>query len=181
MIMVQDTWAAIWTVGHSNRSLQVFLDLLAAHGVEQVADVRRFPGSRRLPHFGGQALEQALAARGIGYRHWPALGGRRGRPAPDSPNDGWRVAQFAAYADYMQTAAFRQGLEQLTDAATAYRTAIMCAEAVPWRCHRRLVADALLVAGWQVYDIMGEQPARAHALTPFARCRADGSLVYPAD
>lgn len=168
----------IWTVGHSNRDLDDFLDLLAGAGVEQIADVRRFPGSRRQPHFGGDALRALLAERGVGYVHVPDLGGRRGTPAPDSPNTGWRVASFGAYADHMATEAFEEGMAQLEAAALERRTAMMCSEAVPWRCHRRLVADALLVRGWEVLDIMAPGRVTPHALTDFARV-CDGALTYP--
>lgn len=169
----------IWTVGHSNRTLDEFLDLLAGEGVEGIADVRRFPGSRRQPHFGGAALREALGERGMGYEHFPALGGRRGTPAEGSPNTGWRVASFGAYADHMATETFDEGLERLEASATERRTAVMCSEAVPWRCHRRLVADALLVRGWEVLDILAPGRVAPHALTDFARV-CDGTLTYPA-
>lgn len=168
----------IWTVGHSNHDIDAFLALLERSGIERIADVRRFPGSRRLPHFGADALRETLAGHGIGYAHLPALGGRRGRPAADSPNTGWRVAQFAAYADYMQSGAFRQGLRELERIASERHTAMMCAEALPWRCHRRLVADALIVEGWAVRDIMGRGREEPRSLTDFARLQ-DGVLVYP--
>lgn len=170
----------IWTVGHSNRDPSDFLGLLDGAGVEQIADVRRFPGSRRQPHFGADALREALAERGIAYVHLPALGGRRGAPADDSPNTGWRVASFGAYADHMATEAFRGGLEQLERAALERRTAMMCSEAVPWRCHRRLVADALVVRGWEVLDVVAPGRVAPHALTDFARV-CDGALTYPPD
>lgn len=170
----------IWTVGHSNRALDDFLDLLGSEGIEQVADVRRFPGSRRQPHFSEGPLRKALAARGLGYAHFPALGGRRGKPAEGSPNTGWRVASFGAYADYMATAEFSEGLERLEAFAAGRPTAMMCSEAVPWRCHRRLVADALLVRGWEVLDLMAPGRAEPHALTAFARV-CDGALTYPAE
>ncbi|MEP0546920.1 MAG: DUF488 domain-containing protein [Rhodothermales bacterium] len=168
----------IWTVGHSNREPEDFLHLLVGAGVEQIADVRRFPGSRRQPHFGEDALRASLAGRTIAYAHFPALGGRRGTPAEDSPNTGWRVASFGAYADYMATEAFREGLERLEGFATERRTAMMCSEAVPWRCHRRLVADALLVRGWEALDIIAPGRAQPHTLTDFA-CVHDGALTYP--
>lgn len=170
----------IWTVGHSNRAPDAFLDLLEGTGIEQIADARRFPGSRRQPHFGADALRASLAGRGIGYVHLPALGGRRGTPAEDSPNTGWRVASFAAYADYMATEAFREGLERLEEIAAERRTAMMCSEAVPWRCHRRLIADALLVRGWEGLDVIGPGRVQPHALTDFA-CVLDGALTYPAE
>ncbi len=168
----------IWTIGHSNRSQDDFLALLAASGIQQIADIRRFPGSRRLPHFGHDELRHALGAQGVGYVHLPALGGRRGKPAADSPNTGWRVAQFAAYADHMQSREFRQGLHELAALAAERPTAMMCSEAVPWRCHRRLIADALLVEGWEVLDIMRRGQEEPRELTDFAQLQ-DGVLVYP--
>ena len=168
----------IWTIGHSSRELGEFVDLLREREIELLADVRRFPGSRRHPHFNEDALRAALADYAIYYRHFPALGGRRGKPTADSPNTGWRVDSFAAYADYMATAAFREALEQLEDEAAERRSAVMCAEAVPWRCHRRLIADALIVRGWEVIDIMGPGKAAPGRLTEFARLE-DGTLIYP--
>jgi uncharacterized protein (DUF488 family) len=169
----------IWTVGHSNRDLATFLDLLRSEAIESLADVRRFPGSRRHPQFAGEALVRALADVGIAYRHLAGLGGRRGKPAPGSPNAGWRVASFNAYADHMESPEFGADLEALVAAAEAHRVALMCSEAVPWRCHRRLIADALIVRGWSVRDILGRGQVRDHALTPFARV-VDGRLIYPA-
>lgn len=168
----------VWTVGHSNRPLEDFLMLLEQARIEQVADVRRFPGSRRWPHFSGDALRTSLAERGVGYVHLAELGGRRGTPAEGSPNTGWRVPSFAAYADYMATEPFERGRRALERLATEHRTAMMCSEAVPWRCHRRLIADALLVRGWEVLDILGKGRTEPRALTEFARVR-DGELTYP--
>lgn len=172
------TQATLWTVGHSSLALEDFLDLLAGAGLRQIADVRRFPGSRRHPHFSREPLSQALAARGIDYRHLPELGGRRGKPAADSPNTGWRVAQFAAYADHMASNEFAAGVAALTDYARAAPTAVMCAEAVPWQCHRRLIADLLTVHDWQVLDLMPQGRVTAHRLTDFARVEGD-RLIYP--
>lgn len=168
----------IWTVGHSNRSLDRFLELLGDADIEQIADVRRFPGSRRHPHFSADALREALAGRQIAYVHLPMLGGRRGTPAEDSPNTAWHVNSFAAYADYMATEMFAQGLASLEDLATERLTAMMCSEAVPWRCHRRLIADALIVRGWTVLDILGPGRVEQRPLTPFARVQ-NGTLIYP--
>lgn len=171
----------IYTVGHSTRSLDEFVGMLKAHGVAAVADVRRFAGSRRLPHFNAEHLAATLpgdAGRGLAYVPCPLLGGRR-KPEPGSVNDGWRNASFRAYADYMQTPAFADGLERLMDAARETPTAMMCAEAVPWRCHRSLIADALIVRGWTVLDVMSATKASPHKLTPFAR--VEGTRVtYPA-
>ena len=168
----------IWTVGHSNREIGAFVGLLEPRAISIIADVRRFPGSRRHPQFGPEALPASLASAGIGYRHFAGLGGRRGRPAPGSPNTGWRVDSFNAYADYMATDAFRDDLEALAALAEGGRVAIMCSEALPWRCHRRLIADALIVRGWSVLDIIGPGAPREHSLTPFARV-VEGRLSYP--
>ncbi len=167
----------IWTIGHSKHALDAFIELLRIHEIRFLADVRRYPGSRRNPHFGSAALSDALARHGIGYRHMPALGGRR-RPRPDSENTGWKSDQFRAYADYMQTPEFAAALDELEAVAGESSTAIMCAEAVPWRCHRRLIADTLTARGWQVLDIFDQSPARLHVITPFAAV-SDGKLTYP--
>lgn len=166
----------IYTVGHSTRPLDEFLALLARHEIAHVADVRAFPFSRRYPQFNRETLAAALAARGLVYSHHPALGGRR-TPRRDSPNYGWRNAGFRAYADYMQTEEFRLAIDGLLRAATAAPTAVMCAEAVPWRCHRSLIADALVTRDVDVRHILdaGERP---HALPPFAVVR-DGRVAYP--
>jgi uncharacterized protein (DUF488 family) len=167
----------IHTVGHSTRSLDELLAMLAAHGVRGIADVRRHAGSRRLPHFHADALAAELPARGFVYAPFPELGGRR-KPAPDSPNAGWRVASFRGYADFMQTEQFAGALASLTHAAERTPLAMMCAEAVPWRCHRSLIGDALLVRGWTVLDVMSATKASPHRLTPFAK--VDGPRVtYP--
>jgi len=174
-----NTTKRIWTIGHSNRSSEEFLDLLRAASMERVADVRRFPGSRAHPHFGAGPLAEALQAAGIEYRHFIELGGRRSRAKGDSPNRGWRVEAFNAFADTMATPQFAASLDELIASAEQTRTAIMCAEALPWRCHRRLIADALLIRGWQVQDIMGPGKSTPHLLTPFARVD-EGRLTYPA-
>ena len=163
----------IWTIGHSNRTLEEFLAVLAPARIESIADVRRFPGSRKWPHFGGEALRESLGAQGIAYLHLPELGGRRGRAASGSPNTAWRVESFNAYADHMQSEEFREGLARLMTSAEARRTAIMCSEAVPWRCHRRLIADALLVRGWEVVDLMSPTQQKPHPLTEFARVEGE--------
>ena len=149
-------------------SLDAFVDALASHGVTAVADVRRFPKSRRHPHFNDQALATELPRRGIAYWPFTSLGGRR-QPRPDSTNTAWRNDSFRGYADYMQTAEFKCALDELARQAETRPTAVMCAEAVPWRCHRSLIADALLVRGWRVLDILGPAKASAHELTRFAR------------
>ena len=170
--------ARIWTIGHSTRSLEEFIDLLSGHGIDFLADVRRLPGSRRFPHFDRETLEPALGARGIDYHHLPQLGGRR-RPAPDSVNLGWRNTAFRGYADYMQTPPWCEGLAELLALADRRALAMMCSEAVPWRCHRSLIADALTIRGIEVLDILGNGPAKPHRLTPFARVDGD-RLTYPA-
>jgi hypothetical protein len=159
------------------RPLAEFLACLHAHGVRQLVDVRTFPGSRRHPQYGAAALARALAADGIGYVHLPALGGRR-RPRPDSPNDAWRNQSFRGYADHMATPEFAAGLAELLALAAAAPTAIMCAEAVPWRCHRSLIADALLAREVAVVDIFSETVARPHKLSPIAVV-TDGEVRYP--
>ncbi len=172
----------IYTVGHSTRTLDEFLALLREHGIRTLVDVRRFPGSRRHPHFGGGALAASLAAEGIGYAHEPDLGGRRAVPgdAPPSPNGAWRNPAFRAYADHMGTAEFRAALERVMERGRAAPTTIMCAEAVPWRCHRRLIADALLARGVPVTDLLGPGRSGPHAPTPGAVLRPDGGVEYPA-
>lgn len=169
----------IFTIGHSNRSLEDFLALLEGEQIELLADIRRFPASRAHPHFNADNLKAALNEVGIAYEHFAGLGGRRGTRLPDSPNNGWRVDSFNRYADYMATDDFAGALDVLMAAATKYRTAIMCSEAVPWRCHRRLVADALIVRGWEVRDIISSGPAKPHDLTPFAKVEGT-QLSYPA-
>jgi uncharacterized protein (DUF488 family) len=168
----------VYTVGHSTRTLDEFLGLLAAHGVAGIADVRSFPASRRHPHFGRAALAEALAAAGIGYDWLPMLGGRR-TPGPDSPHTAWRVAGFRGFADYMDTAEFRTGLARLVALAAARPTAVLCAEAVPWRCHRQLIADALVVRGVEVLHLLAPGVVRRHVLSPLARVEGE-RLVYDA-
>jgi uncharacterized protein (DUF488 family) len=167
----------IWTIGHSTRAIQDFLALLTAHGIERLVDIRSIPQSRRHPQFGGTALAESLAGAGIAYTHVPGLGGRR-RPRADSTNTAWRHPSFRGYADYMQTGAFVTALDQLIALAAGERVAIMCAEAVPWRCHRQLVADALAARGLEAREIESATRTRTHVLTPWAR--VDGNQVtYP--
>jgi uncharacterized protein (DUF488 family) len=169
----------IHTVGHSTRSLDELLAMLAAHGVRGIADVRRFAASRRLPHFHSDALATELPLRGFAYVPLPELGGRR-KPAPDSPNAGWRNTSFRGYADHMASGEFAEGLQQLMHAAERTPLAMMCAEAVPWRCHRSLIGDALLVRGWTVLDVMSPTKATPHRLTPFAKVEGT-CITYPPD
>jgi uncharacterized protein (DUF488 family) len=169
----------LWTVGHSTQSLDQFVGLLAAHDIEMVADVRRYPGSRRWPHFARETLAESLAARGLGYDWFPELGGRR-PPRADSANTAWRNAGFRGYADYMATEPFAEGLARLADLGCGLRTAIMCAEAVWWRCHRALIADGLRWAGFEVYHILGLGSSVLHPYTSAARITTEGFLSYAA-
>jgi len=168
----------VWTVGHSTRALNAFVELLTRYRLEAIADVRRFPGSRRYPQYAGPALAASLAEHGIDYRWLPLLGGRR-RAAADSPNTAWRNAAFRGYADYIQTADFAEGVEQLLELAGRARTAIMCAEAVWWRCHRALIADVLRVRGIEVVHILDLEHTTVHPFTSAARI-VDGRLTYAA-
>ena len=173
------TPATVWTVGHSTRPWEDFLAVLGAHGIEALADVRRFPASRRHPHFHREVMQTALPAAGIDYLWLPQLGGRRS-PRPDSPNTGWRNASFRGYADHLGSAEFADGLAQLLALGARRRTAMMCSEAVWWRCHRGLVSDVLKLQGIEVLHIESAAPAREHPWTPPARV-VDGVLAYPAD
>jgi uncharacterized protein (DUF488 family) len=157
----------IYTIGHSTRTLESFVDLLKVHSVRQLADVRTVPRSKRHPHFGAEALAKSLAEAGIVYRHFPELGGLR-KPRRDSTNNGWRVEGFRGYADYMETPSFEHALDGLLKFATV-PTAVMCAEAVWWRCHRRLIADALVARGIGVRHITSQAAPAAHEMTDFAR------------
>lgn len=168
---------AIYSVGHSNRSLEAFLEILRGHGVAAVADVRAYPASRRWPHFGREALAASLAVAGIGYEWLPALGGRRQGRGEASPHTAWTVEAFRHYADYAETPEFAAGLAHLVALAAAAPSAFLCAEALWWQCHRRLIADQLVLAGHRVLHI--ETPTRAveHRLPSFARIER-GRLVY---
>ena len=171
----------IFTIGHSTRHLDEFVALLRQSGVTLLVDVRSVPRSRAVPQFNEDTLPAALAREGIGYRHLPALGGRRHhrRDAPPSPNGLWRVAAFRAYADYAGSAEFRGGVDELRTLAAHDRCAIMCAEAVWWRCHRRIVADHWLAGGGQVEHILGPGRIVPAALTPGARVTTVGAVIYP--
>lgn len=169
----------VWTIGHSVRTADELIAALRAYDIEVVADVRRFPGSRRLPQFAASALEVELGAAGIAYCSLPALGGRR-RPLRDSPNDGWRVAAFRGYADYLATEDFANGLMELLMIAHGFRTAVMCAEVLWWRCHRRLIADVLVTLGIRVMHIRDATTVEEHRLSAPARL-VRGTLSYSAD
>lgn len=168
----------IWTIGHSTRDWAQFLGLLAGHGIEAIADVRRFPGSRRYPWFASETMADALPAAGVAYLWLPQLGGRR-RMQPGSRNDGWHNAAFQGYADHTASAEFSEGLARLLAFAAQRPTALLCAEAVWWRCHRRLIADLLLHLGVEVLHIIDDKPAQPHPLHPDARPAGD-RLIYPA-
>lgn len=168
----------IHTIGHSTRALDRFLGLLRLHNINLLVDVRRWPSSRRFPHFGREALMTSLAREGIGYVWREDLGGYR-RPSPESPNTAWRVGAFRAYADFMLTAAFDQIMEEIQRPAERQHMAIMCSEAVPWRCHRQLLADAFVVRGWSVRHIL-DDGCEAHRLPPFAH-PSGTRILYPAE
>ena len=174
-----DTACEVPTVGHSTRPIDEFLALLVAHGVTQLVDVRTVPRSRHNPQFNGDALAASLEGAGIGYVHAPGLGGFR-RAAPDSPNAGWRNLSFRGYADYMQSPEFAENLFGLIELARQDRVALMCAEAVPWRCHRSLIADALAVHGVPTCEIASATRLQPHRLTPFA-CVCGLDITYPPD
>jgi len=169
----------ILTIGHSTRTLQEFIGLLQAQGVTRVVDVRTVPRSRHNPQFNKDSLPGDLKKAGLGYVHLPGLGGRR-HAKLDSLNVGWRNASFRGYADYMQTPEFEQSLEELLQLAKQHRIALMCAEAVPWRCHRSLIADALLVRGIRTEDIMSPTRRTVHTLTSFAKVRGT-TITYPVE
>lgn len=167
----------LYTIGHSTRTFEQFLALLKAFDIQRVVDVRTIPKSRRYPQFGQDMLSPALQEAGIGYTRLEKLGGLR-HTTKDSINTGWRNLSFRGYADYMSTNAFQEGLQQLMSLAEKQRVAIMCAEAVPWRCHRSLIADALTLQGWEVLHIQSRKTAKPHELTPFLKV-VDGKMVYP--
>jgi uncharacterized protein (DUF488 family) len=170
----------IWTIGHSTRAIDEFISLLEENEIKLLADVRAWPGSKRYPQFNKDALAESLNAHGIGYQHFPELGGKR-KSKPDSRNTAWRNASFRGYADYMETEQFQKGIERLLDvAAEAGPTAIMCAEAVWWRCHRSLIADYLKARGVEVLHIFGANKVELHPYTSAARI-VNGELTYAAD
>lgn len=168
--------STIWTIGHSTRPIDAFLELLAHYRLEAVADVRRFPGSRRHPQYAEMALSAVLTEQGVAYRWLPALGGRR-RPLPDSPNTGWRDASFRGYADHIASTEFSLGMEELVEFSSRLRTTLMCAEAMWWRCHRALIADVLRVRGIEVVHILDSKHTVVHPYTAPARL-VHGRLSY---
>jgi len=167
----------IYTIGHSTRTLEEFETLLERFGIQRLIDVRTVPKSRHVPHFNKDNLPGALAMRKIDYRHMKILGGLR-KPAKDTINLGWRHSGFRGFADHMRTEEFRSGMAALLELAVKEKTAIMCAEAVPWRCHRSLISDALTVRGWQVEHILSLTSAHLHQVTPFAVVEGE-SITYP--
>jgi uncharacterized protein (DUF488 family) len=169
----------VMTIGHSTHTVNEFIHLLQAHGATCVVDVRTVPQSRHNPQFNKASLPRLLKKVGVEYVHMPGLGGLR-HAKGDSPNAGWRNASFRGYADYMQTPEFAQSLEELIRLANQNRLVLMCAEAVPWRCHRSLIADALLVRGIRTEDIMSATHRQVHTLTPFARVRGT-TITYPTE
>jgi uncharacterized protein (DUF488 family) len=169
----------IFTIGHSTHSINEFIEWLKAHNIKEIVDVRSIPMSRYNPQFNSDALKQSLQQANIKYKLLKKLGGLR-RASKDSINLGWRNVSFRGFADYMAEPEFSEGLEMLTQISKTRTTAIMCAEAVPWRCHRSLIADALIKKGWLVRDIMSRTIATRHTLTPFLKVR-NGQLFYPVD
>jgi uncharacterized protein (DUF488 family) len=176
---MSDKLPTLWTIGHSTRTTDEFVQLLKAHGIFALADVRQFPGSRRLPHFNQEPLASALDDVGIEYVHFPGLGGRR-RARPGSPNTGWRNESFRGYADHINTEEFRTGIERLLKLARRKPTAMMCAEALWWQCHRRIIADYLKAHGHQVSHILAANKTEPHPFTSPARI-VNGTLSYAAD
>ncbi len=169
----------VFTIGHSTRAIDEFIALLLANGIERLIDIRTIPKSRHNPQFNGDALSRKLRAAGVDYVHLKELGGLR-HARRDSLNLGWRNASFRGYADYMQTQEFQDALGRAIELAEQKPSALMCAEAVPWRCHRSLVADALVARGIEALEIVGNSPPKPHKLTPFARVRGT-EVTYPAE
>jgi uncharacterized protein (DUF488 family) len=167
----------IFTLGHSTHPLEQFLELLSANGIEALADVRSFPGSRRWPHFNQPALRESMERAGIEYHWMQKLGGRRSEVRPDSPHSAWQLPAFRAYADYAEGEEFQQGLAELIALARRARTAYMCSEGLWWRCHRRLISDRLLLLGWRVTHILPNGKLSEHSLPDFARV-VEGRLIY---
>lgn len=169
--------ASVFTIGHSTRTIEEFIEILKAYQIEEVVDIRTVPRSRRVPQFNHDTLPERLEKEGIGYIHMKGLGGLR-HPAVDSPNTGWRNASFRGFADYMQTEEFEKNIEELLKTSKGKRVALMCAEALPWRCHRSLVADALSVRKIDVTHIFSRTSHKPHKLTPFAKV-SGRRITYP--
>jgi uncharacterized protein (DUF488 family) len=175
---VNESQKLIWTIGHSTRNLDDFIQILKSFQIECLADIRSFPGSRRYPHFNKEALEVSLPENDINYIHLKELGGRR-KVKPDSINTGWRIAEFRGYADYMETISFKEAILGLERLALAARVAYMCSEALWWRCHRALVSDYLKLQGWTVIHIMDISKSQEHNYTSPSQI-VKGELLYPA-
>ena len=171
--------SVIFTVGHSTRTLEEFVEILKAYGMLRIVDIRTIPRSRHNPQFNRESLSKFLRGRHINYRHMKALGGLR-HARVDSPNQGWRNASFRGFADYMQSPAFEDALQKLIELGTQKPTAIMCAEAVPWRCHRSLIGDALTARGIRVQDILSRSTAKLHALSSMAKVQGT-RITYPGE
>lgn len=169
----------LYTIGHSNRSLEDFLALLTQYGIQRLVDVRLLPGSKKYPHFNQETLEAALKDKGVDYVHMKALGGRR-TPVKDSINMAWQNKAFRGYADYMQTGEFSATIGELVHLSQEKTTTVMCSEAVPWRCHRALIGDAMLVRGFEVLDIISPTSLRPHKLIPWAKAEGQ-TITYPAE
>jgi len=167
----------ILTIGHSTHPIEKLIEMLQAHGVERLIDVRAIPKSRRNPQFNRDELERTIPAAGVEYRHMPELGGLR-HPKKDSINSAWKNDSFRGYADYMQTPEFERAIEELIAASKDPQIAVMCAESVPWRCHRSLIADALVARGIPVEHIMSASSRKLHTFTPFARIENE-RVTYP--
>jgi uncharacterized protein (DUF488 family) len=176
MAEVESTWPTVWTIGHSTRGGVEFIHILKAHQIGTLVDVRSFPGSRRYPQFNSSELLEALTGERITYHHLPTLGGRR-QPSPNSKNTAWRNPSFRAYADHMETVEFKQGIEKLLELARKSRTAVMCAEALWWRCHRSLIADYLKTLGVTVIHVRDAKQSEEHPYTGAARI-IQGRLSY---
>ncbi len=170
---------SIYTLGHSTRTIDEFIKLLREHSLEMLVDVRRFPGSRRHPQFNKGNLERSLEDAQIRYKHLEELGGRRGEPAPDSPNNGWKVNGFRPYADHINTAEGRAAIENLLKFLAEHRSAIMCAESLPWKCHRQIIADVLVARGIDVYHIIDHGRTEVHTLNPMEKLMPDKTVIYP--
>ena len=167
---------SIWTIGHSTRPFELFVEMLQSFEIKLLADIRNYPGSKRYPHYNKDVLEQSLAEKGIVYRHFKDLGGRR-KPLVNSVNTAWRHSAFRGYADYMETEEFKLAAESLQQIATTERTCYMCSEAVWWSCHRALLSDYLKIRGWNVFHIMEKGKATEHPYTKAARIE-NGELYY---
>ena len=176
MSNLESQWPTVWTIGHSTRPISDFIQILKAHQISTLVDVRSFPGSRRYPQFNRSELSVSLAGEGIIYQHIPALGGRR-KASPGSKNTAWRNSSFRAYADHMETLEFKQGIEKLRELASKSRTTVMCAEALWWRCHRSLIADYLKALGATVIHVSDEKQTVIHPYTSAARI-VQGRLSY---